>query len=653
MFKIYTSLFALKIVNVQSGTKISRNKKDVTVYRNDQKSTFFFFETLQDGQFFSGDVSTFVDLNDVAFPSAGEFELWCDENIGNFNSAPGGSGVKIGTDVLGGSSNNLLKVNADGKLGQVDPAAMVIPTTGVGVSDVSSPTGQLAQTQKGVYDFAQSKAIFSQLIDDIDQNIRTVFNGVNTVGTVTTPLVISAIGDYFEFEVKCNVFAASQSGILGEVGTGNSSIGISGTLGRLRMRSSSGAWFASVNILNNDFTTSERFIVRIENVAGVWKSYKNGVFQKDLTEGGNSFTLAAFGNAFNSTDRFNGELSRIKGKAQGIDFDFGGLVNSPLVTISNAVADMSGDGFLNPTQVSILADTLVDYAPCFYEIIYNTGGTVFESVMVYMKIKAKNKYMGIKIERRINVPTKQDVYKILNAFEYTYSPSTNAMILNGSIRFIEDGESEFVYKIFGAGGGQFTGGGHGYETFNKILFYAGGNPIAITAPKSLTRCEKFEYIQMSTTWNVLAPTQADGTHIKTTRFIPSEKKIETRNIMTWSRTITLDMWYHGIFCLGKGVATKVRNEFFDEIDTPSLAVEQNPAFQSTRAFELVGNNTATGYSGRVKSTIKRPLLMAQSTTSDMFIAIRLNDTKFYNKVTGAVVNGDVWENVQESFFETI
>lgn len=45
--------------------------------------------------------------------------------------------------------------------------------------------------------------------------------------------------------------------------------------------------------------------------------------------------------------------------------------------------------------------------------------------------------------------------------------------------------------------------------------------------------------------------------------------------------------------------------------------------------------------------------MAQRTVSDMIIAIRLNDTKFYNEVTGSVVNGDVWENVQESYFETI
>lgn len=136
------------------------------------------------------------------------------------------------------------------------------------------------------------------------------------------------------------------------------------------------------------------------------------------------------------------------------------------------------------------------------------------------------------------------------------------------------------------------------------MFYAGGVPIDISVAKSLTRCESFEYVQESSTWNAVTPAQADGTHIKYNRFVPNEKKIQTRNIMTWARTESIQVWYHGIFCLGKGVATKVRNEFFEQLDTPALVTEVNPALQSTRAFELIGNNAVTGYSGRVKSTIK-------------------------------------------------
>jgi len=470
----------------------------------------------------------------------------------------------------------------------------------------------------------------------------TNFAGADENITLDTPLVFEDDGDYIEFDVRIDDLGTLTEpfamGIAGRNADGNN-IGFWSS-GLLYVRKADNTWL-TLDGFNSTISSGEEFTLKLlwDAVDGI-KTYKNGVFQKNITNG--TISIYEFGNGYDivSGATFKGGIKNVKLRAKGVDFDIPILFDYADATNNGATLEEQST-FLTPTEKTTL--TSANSSETFYTLDINGSITGDELFTVYSRIKG-NTYAGIQLHHVVDIAgINANLWRINTGFEYTYDGS--AMIPTGN-QLLSTGESEFTYRTKDGGGtihGDFTGGYHGDEIQIEAKFFASGVEITdISADIPLTACNNFYYFNKTNT--IAFGTATNETiHDKITTF--EKGGYRTFNRIEWLTSPNFYLWFHGISCIHKDCGNYVHNEFLD-----SFVPNGDNTFKLIKvgAREYYSSNTTTDLSSFTTSELIKP------SASDLLCTMDVhdrptgaqNDNKYYREFI-PLVNpsiGDVWES---------
>jgi hypothetical protein len=472
----------------------------------------------------------------------------------------------------------------------------------------------------------------------------SVYDGTS-FSVLTNPVTLQNTGDYIEFTVNPKEFGSGGGtplglGIFGEVGLQSSTIGFIDTSqtpsneALFYIRDTNGEWLTLEGF--NDLTKeNEEITVRIEWFDTVIKTYKNGVFQKDIIKG--IVDIRNIGNAYDTQSGkfFTGWLKDIEINS-----------NSGLISIETPA---TATGILTNTNVDLLQsennDTTKNYPNNFYEYDptgYN-GNPIFT---VYSKINDYGYYAKFDIinYKDLSSGIYADLYRIANGQLYKYSE--NNVMVSQNLSLLENGESECTYKIEGSS--DFIGGFHGDETIISVDFYQSGLKINdLSSVITITPCESFYYAQKSNMHQVDDPDHTiQAIHDKITKI--TNGGYTTFNRLIWQESVNVIKYYHGISSISKNAATEVHNDYIESHVFTGNNNEDN--LERIGAREYYGHNNINNLSSFATSKLIRP--STEDEGCDMFVWDRSQDSKYYRTfrpIANTQIN-DIWESFMEVFY---
>lgn len=295
----------------------------------------------------------------------------------------------------------------------------------------------------------------------------------------------------------------------------------------------------------------------------------------------------------------------------------------------------------------------VEFAPTYYK--YDpAGGEGNGAFTVYSRMGSTDFYVGFEIRHQINAADTifLDYWRLYDAWVYKYQDG--GMLITPH-RALTAGENECVYRT--PNSLDFTGGFHGNEKTipGKVWFYADGIEVSTAGAIDLTPCNEFQYREQSnmheapTSGGVVNPAHpVQAIHDKITTI--KEAGYKTFNRLSWQESLTIQLYYHGISCIGKAFSEKVMNEFLTE----ATMVGGNARFlEVVGARDYYGTNAANLLSVQVTSKLIKPADL--DTQCEMFVWDRSADSKYYRQLPDdeTVVNGDVYESEMTVSFKKL
>ncbi len=239
-----------------------------------------------------------------------------------------------------------------------------------------------------------------------------------------------------------------------------------------------------------------------------------------------------------------------------------------------------------------------------------------------------------------------DLWRINWAYRGSFADGVMTKTLD---QILTSGESESVFKDYGTGLGSgnhvdtydFTGGYHGDERIDLasdcgITFYIDDKALAAedyAASFDWVECNKFHYIQKSdmhkTALKVNGAPQIFSDHpivakhTKKTTFTVGGYK--TENELTMQAALDF-YWYHGICCIGTGVAEKGHNEDMTPVVTFDRSGPNRLDEEGKRQYTAW--NSANGIEVTVTSTLTAG---GDDSLCRMFIWDTANYAKYYRR----------------------
>jgi len=275
-----------------------------------------------------------------------------------------------------------------------------------------------------------------------------------------------------------------------------------------------------------------------------------------------------------------------------------------------------------------------------------------EVFTIYVQRGNSNRYVGFELRHDYDMSEMvyTDQYRIGIAKEYIFSGGV--MNLASSDLVIVEGESECVY--FEIGSTDHTGGVHGDEILSQVTFYVDGIPLTtddLSENFSLKPCQKFEYIQISTTHktstdgvNPVEGHPSEATHHKRTTF--SNSGYQTFNRLIWLGAFDINYWYHGICCVGKIQASVGFDESFQQI-TFSGSTDMTDLALGNR--EMNYYDATNKLSAKVTSTLLKNA--ATDPSCQMFVWDRATDSKYYRQTPETTTSeNETWESIMTVTF---
>ena len=524
----------------------------------------------------------------------------------------------------------------------------------IDITLTNTSDGFLTTAQSVVLDTATNTALEVVAINETNTSITdfipyTNFNGAGQSMSINNggSLVFEDDGDYIEFDVRIDDLGSATDplamGIVGRNSDGNN-VGFWSS-GLLYIRKADNTWL-SLNGFNSPISEGETFNIKLlwSTVDGI-KTYKNNVFQKNITNG--TIEIFDFGNGYNigSGATFKGGVKNLKLRAKGVDYDIPILINYDGVTNNGATKEIQST-FLSPQELEQLNSNTNKNA--YYELNITGSSTGDEKFIVYQKI-SDDKYIGIDLEHNVDASIQIDLWRIKQAFLYTYNGS--GMIKDSTKEMLQGGESEFTYRgNDGAGtdNADFTGGLHGDEIQISANFYANGVEISdISSNIALTPCSDFYYTNKSNT-KTFGTTNNEAEHYKITTF--SNKGYNTKNVIKWLIVPNFSYWYHGISSVSKDTASQVHNEYLD-----SFVANSDNTFKlvNDELNEYYGSNESNGLSCFITSKLLKPV--NENANCEIKVWDTTTYTKYYRTFTPASNPsiGDIYQSEMTVIFDNI
>lgn len=481
----------------------------------------------------------------------------------------------------------------------------------------------------GNVDAVSGDTIFNSVTKKLDNTewLYTKYLGTGSYSTLNTPVTLSSIGHYVQVDVIIdNVSNLDGYTIFGK----NNSYSLIGIYnqGGLYIRLDNGT-FVTTNGLNANIISGEKFTLKIEWDGTNINTYKNGILNKSFPTQPMSF------------DRLANET--FKGNLKGVIINSTVLYNIGVPSVSNLTIETNTTNelidynlFTNKQVTTILKSDIVNSSKLFYEF-QPTGFGGKPKFIVYVKDKQTDFYIGfdVTLDQDFEV-SYVNYYRISSANLYKY---VNGVMVSQSLKCIEVGESESVYKSVGAS--DYTGGYHGDETAIQISFYIDGRKYQPNLAQTLIECKSFQYNQISNTHKTDDVSHTIETiHHKETIF--GDNGYITKNRYIWQKAVSVDHWYHGICTIAKDSANKGYDDYLEEVDL-NLG---NDTFklEKANAREFSGRNETNSLSVQCTSKLIKPV--NEDSKCMLRVWDRVNQSKYYRRFTPTIspILNDVWES---------
>lgn len=423
-----------------------------------------------------------------------------------------------------------------------------------------------AVTGKAVADYSIEvyKERLETSLKGLEGNFWTTFKGENSRVDMSEAYVLEFDGDYIEFDVKVNDITGFRGlGIAGENGTTSSGIGFS-TNGQLFVRDRNGVWITTSGFIAG-ISSGDVVTLRLEWVNGGVKSYKNGVFQKNIV--GGVVVVDRFGSAyFSNENSFDGYVKKVKifssGTLKEIDNLF--LYEGNQSNVNLLAGD---DGYMLQDQIEMLNDV------------------------------ADNKENVGKV---IDLIEKDYFVRYNNVDSYTVLPSSYTLSNVGDYFEIE---SRFLGSNFNDGLGLIGTNGSTSNTFgyysNSQIWFRSNNGTVYSQLTGLTGLGLFKVFRLEVIagdqWEVFIDGVSAGTFAKESDFIVS-------NIGNAYTSASSKVDVKSVKINVSGVETVIDNLFFSDANNVNIEVIEGGGVTDNMAefakcyvsFDPVGNGVGQG-----------------------------------------------------------
>jgi hypothetical protein len=315
---------------------------------------------------------------------------------------------------------------------------------------------------------------------------------------------------------------------------------------------------------------------------------------------------------------------------------------------------------------------------CFYKYdptgVVNSGGGPNTGLFTVFVNIGLNYYTGFHVGHEVDMRELQwkDYWRIRNATLYEYNGYEMA---DTGMKALHDGESECVWKR-NSNKDDFTGGTHGDEIVQEVLFFANGVNIASWARSgpgasnpgfasmALTACNDFYYLEKSTMHESankdLVPIPGhplECYHIKQTHF--GNAGYKTWNRLVWERPGLVTLWYHAICCMHVNFSGHLYSEDYVQHSTAgdSPGLPRVPEFRKVW-FRNDERKTSSFVTSRITKVLQGgvDITLQKDQTAELFVSDRSSggitgDDKLYREMSPInVAQGDVCESEMEVRF---